>query len=204
MTVYDVNSAAWVIWYATWLAAVVFSARTKVQNRTDFRSPGRMFLGLGLWPMFVPARRVLEFLNAKAPVLSVIATPLWSAPDELNRVWFGLVLAGFAFCWWARLYLGRLWSGYTTLKEGHVLIDKGPYGIVRHPIYTGIVFSGLMTAALNANLITALGVVSLAVGVTMIARIEERFLSEQLGADVYGPYAARVAMLVPGWVGRRT
>ena len=199
MTVFDCTSLAWAAWYGTWLAAVLFSARTRVQHRADVRSPWRIFLGLGLWPMFVPASRWGDFLNGWAQPLTGLVKPLWTAPGVVTWVWFALVLTGFAFCWWARLHLGRLWSGFTTLKDGHRLIETGPYGIVRHPIYSGIVFSGLMTAALNANLLTALGVVSLAVGVTMIARIEERFLVEQLGADVYGPYARRVPMLAPGW-----
>jgi protein-S-isoprenylcysteine O-methyltransferase Ste14 len=85
------------------------------------------------------------------------------------------------------------------LKDGHYIVDTGPYGIVRHPIYSGIIFAALMTAGLNATIIGALGFISLALGVTVVARLEERFLHEQLGAQAYEAYAARVPMLVPLW-----
>jgi protein-S-isoprenylcysteine O-methyltransferase Ste14 len=132
-----------------------------------------------------------------------LAWPVWPAPAIVNWVLFGLVLAGFAFCWWARLHLGRLWSGLTTLKEGHYIVDTGPYGIVRHPIYTGIIFSALMTAALSASILGAIGVVSLTIGLAMVATLEEAFLREQLGPEAYDAYAARVPMLVPKWIGVR-
>src|SRR5205823_12230299 len=49
-----------------------------------------------------------------------------------------LCIAGLAFCIWARFTLGRNWSGVVTLKGGHELIMRGPYAVVRHPIYTGL------------------------------------------------------------------
>src|SRR4051794_1227077 len=50
----------------------------------------------------------------------------------------GAVAAGYLFCWWARFHLGSLWSGTVTTKEGHHVVDTGPYRLVRHPIYTGL------------------------------------------------------------------
>jgi protein-S-isoprenylcysteine O-methyltransferase Ste14 len=87
------------------------------------------------------------------------------------------------------------------LKDGHYIVDTGPYGIVRHPIYSGIIFAALMTVGLNATIVSAIGFVSLMLGVIIVARIEERFLHEQLGAQAYDAYAARVPMLVPVWGG---
>ena len=57
-----------------------------------------------------------------------------------------LCIAGLAFCVWARATLGRNWSGTITLKEGHELIERGPYRLVRHPIYTGLLAMFLATA----------------------------------------------------------
>lgn len=58
--------------------------------------------------------------------------------SELAGIRIAVMIAGFAFCWWARIHLGRLWSMRVTKKEGHHVVDTGPYGVVRHPIYTGI------------------------------------------------------------------
>ena len=109
-----------------------------------------------------------------------------------------MTAAGFAFCWWARLHLGKLWSGFVTLKEGHYIVDTGPYGLVRHPIYTGVMFAALMTALLRATPLAFAGFALVVLGLSMIAKTEERFLSEQLGAEAYGSYKKRVPMLVPG------
>jgi len=199
LTIQQINYDAWWIWYVTWLAAVVFSARTRVQNGRDAFSPGRLLFGVGFILILVPSsfwRRMPGGASATA-----LARPLWAASDLVNGVLFGLVLMGFAFCWWARLHLGRLWSGFTTLKEGHYIVSTGPYGIVRHPIYSGILFSALMSVGLNADILAALGFVCATLGLAIIARIEERFLREQLGAGAYGAYAARVPMLVPKWLG---
>ncbi len=57
-----------------------------------------------------------------------------------------LCIAGLVFCVWARVTLGRNWSGTITLKEGHELIERGPYRFVRHPIYTGMLAMFLASA----------------------------------------------------------
>src|ERR1017187_7501034 len=48
---------------------------------------------------------------------------------------------GLAFAIWARHTLGRNWSGNPTVKEGHELVETGPYRLVRHPIYTGFLLA---------------------------------------------------------------
>jgi protein-S-isoprenylcysteine O-methyltransferase Ste14 len=108
-----------------------------------------------------------------------------------------LTLAGFAFCWWARIHLGRLWSGHITRKEGHRIIDTGPYAFVRHPIYTGIILASFATAIEKGTAVALTGAAIMTIGWYIKARIEERFLREELGAADYDSYAHRVAMLVP-------
>jgi protein-S-isoprenylcysteine O-methyltransferase Ste14 len=114
-----------------------------------------------------------------------------------NWVLFGICAAGFVFCWWARLYLGKLWSGWITKKEGHHIVDTGPYRIVRHPIYTGLIASVFATALMNGTLIALVGAAIMTLGFWIKARLEERFLREQLGPEAYDGYRRRVPMLVP-------
>jgi hypothetical protein len=47
---------------------------------------------------------------------------------------------------WARVYLGRNWGQPQTLQNDHELVTSGPYHLVRHPIYTGIVLALFGTA----------------------------------------------------------
>jgi protein-S-isoprenylcysteine O-methyltransferase Ste14 len=184
----------WIVWYASWIAAVAWSAKTKVQMRTDMFGLHRSLLAFGAVLLFIPSDGGDLFGVASSAWLT---QKLWHEPDWVAWSLFALVALGFGFCWWARVHLGRLWSGYVTLKEGHYLVDTGPYGLVRHPIYSGIIFSALATAILRASPAGFFGAILIVAGVSMTAKIEERFLREQLGAEPYDAYSRRVAMLVP-------
>ena len=73
---------------------------------------------------------------------------------------------------------------------------------MRHPIYTGIILASVATAAMRGTALAWLGEWAMTTGWVIKARLEEEFLREQLGADVYGEYARRVPMLAP-LAGRR-
>jgi protein-S-isoprenylcysteine O-methyltransferase Ste14 len=124
-------------------------------------------------------------------------TPIWLLNEDARWFMALLTAAGLAFCWWARLHLGRLWSASVTRKEGHHIIDTGPYAFVRHPIYTGIILASFATAVERGTAIALAGAAIMTIGWYMKARIEERFLRQELGAAAYDSYAGRVAMLVP-------
>ena len=97
-------------------------------------------------------------------------TQLW----RLRRLAMGrsilLVVLGFGFSWWARTHLGNLWSANVTRKEGHALIDTGPYALVRHPIYTGIIIASFASAALFGTLVAMAGALVMTLGWYLKAR----------------------------------
>lgn len=171
----------WGIWIVTWLAAAVWSARTEAR-------PG----GLRGLPYYF-----FTFIGGAMLFGSVQQEPAYQLPSEAGPVLLGLTVLGFVFAWWARLHLGALWSGTVTKKANHHVIDTGPYRLVRHPIYTGIILASFATAAAKATPIAFAGAFTMAFGWYLKARLEERFLREELGADAYGAYAQRVPMLVP-------
>ena len=107
------------------------------------------------------------------------------------------MLTGLALTWWARIHLGRLWSSAITRKEKHRLVATGPYGFVRHPIYTGLIIALLATAATEATPGALFGAVLIALGLWVKARAEERFLLSELGPEAYESYRRRVPMLIP-------
>ncbi len=123
--------------------------------------------------------------------------PLWDVGTTGTYVFAALTAAGCLFTWWARIHLGRFWSNAITRKEGHRVIDTGPYGLVRHPIYTGLIGAMIATGIAVGTATALLGTVLIAFGLWQKARMEEGFLSAELGADAYGPYCQRVPMLVP-------
>lgn len=105
--------------------------------------------------------------------------------------------AGVAFTLWARFILGGNWSGSVTVKHNHELVQRGPYAIVRHPIYSGITLALLGTALAVGEV---RGLVAVAVGVLawrLKWPIEERFMTEQFGHR-YVEYKQRVSALIPG------
>jgi protein-S-isoprenylcysteine O-methyltransferase Ste14 len=108
-----------------------------------------------------------------------------------------VALVGILFAWWARIHLGRLWSGRITLKQDHHVVDTGPYKLVRHPIYTGLILSILATAAAQATVTGLLGASAIVIGLWIKARAEEQLLTTELGVDAYGSYRNRVPMLIP-------
>jgi protein-S-isoprenylcysteine O-methyltransferase Ste14 len=130
------------------------------------------------------------------------------AGHDLRRVtdhsWWielpGLVLlvVSTAFTIWARVSLGRMWSiSPNVLQADHQLRTDGPYGITRHPIYTGL--SGMLLGTLLLN---GLGVALVAVvvgAVVLVSRIpvEERLMSRTFPEE-YARYRGRVPRLVPG------
>ena len=125
------------------------------------------------------------------------ADRLWSFEPVVDYALVLVVLSGIAFTWWARLYLGRLWSSSVTKKADHRVVDTGPYAIVRHPIYTGIILACAATAAQLGTALAVAGVLVLWVGFWIKARLEERFLRSQLQEGAYDAYRQKVPMLVP-------
>jgi protein-S-isoprenylcysteine O-methyltransferase Ste14 len=109
----------------------------------------------------------------------------------------GVAAGGYLFCWWARLHLGTLWSGSVTRKDDHYIVESGPYGLVRHPIYTGLIVSLVALAVAEATSVALVGAGLVALGFYIKARLEERFLREQLGPEAYDGYRHRVPMLIP-------
>ncbi len=79
---------------------------------------------------------------------------------------------GLVFCWWARLHIGRLWSGTVTRKEGHRVVDTGPYALVRHPIYTGMIAAAFATGVLRGTIVAMAGAVLMTLGLWVKARFK--------------------------------
>ncbi|HXD45512.1 MAG TPA: isoprenylcysteine carboxylmethyltransferase family protein [Pseudolabrys sp.] len=114
--------------------------------------------------------------------------------------WFvagvALAVAGLSFAAAARAWLGGNWSGTVTLKKGHELIQSGPYALVRHPIYSGLLLALAGTAIAIDRWRALAGLALLLAGILYKVRVEERFMRDQFG-DAYTRYRARVKALVP-------
>jgi protein-S-isoprenylcysteine O-methyltransferase Ste14 len=94
------------------------------------------------------------------------------------------------------MHLGRLWSGSVTLKEEHVIVRTGPYGLTRHPIYTGLLLALIGTVLVRGTLGAVLGFFLIAIGIWVKVRQEEQLLISHFG-DAYRAYRTAVPALVP-------
>ena len=92
---------------------------------------------------------------------------------------------------------GLVTSGAITKKEDHHLVDSGPYGIVRHPIYTGLLMAVLATLGAKGTILALAGSFFAWLGMYLKARFEENWLRGELGAETYDAYCKRVPMLLP-------
>lgn len=108
-----------------------------------------------------------------------------------------LVITGVALSIRARYLLGKNWSMSVELKQGHELIQSGPYRVVRHPIYTGLLIAFIGTAIAIGEWRAIISIAVMAVMIVYKIRVEDRWLHEQFGS-VYTEYAARTRALVPG------
>lgn len=109
----------------------------------------------------------------------------------------GVVLCalGLGFAIWARVHIGRNWGTPMTRKNDPELVTSGPYHLVRHPIYSGILLAAVGTAlALSWVWLTA--VVLAGIYFVYSATVEERYLTEQF-PDAYPLYKRSTKMLVP-------
>ena len=101
----------------------------------------------------------------------------------INLIGIILLLGGFFFAIWARITLGSFWSGSVSIIEGQPIIKNGPYSIVRHPIYTGVIailWGSFLIIEIGFLLLTAiLGTIFL----SWKARLEETMLERYKGQE---------------------
>jgi protein-S-isoprenylcysteine O-methyltransferase Ste14 len=181
----------WIGWLVSWISAALWSARVEKRRRA---------MDWDVWAYRLAILIGALLLWHSAPRLfheTFHETRLWHVGYVGAYTLAGLTLAGILFAWWARIYLGPLWSGTITLKQNHRVVDTGPYAWVRHPIYSGLIVALAATAAAQATVGGCAGAALIAIGFWLKARAEERFLCAELGAEAYSTYRRRVPMLVP-------
>jgi len=119
-------------------------------------------------------------------------------PNNPLTFWagFALTVLGLALAVWARRALGPFWASRIEIKNGHRLIQNGPYRLVRHPIYSGIVLAafGSMIADCDTGGVT--GFALIAASFILKLRREERFVAAAFG-DQWRAWRERTWALVP-------
>src|SRR5262245_45979004 len=171
-------AVGWGAFWLYWLVAAFFTKRGRIPWSRELR------------------------IRAVIIVLAILLVRLGALRDQdlQNDPWrggLGLVLLaiGLGFAVWARVNIGRNWGTPMTQKDEPELVTSGPYHLVRHPIYSGILLAGVGTAVGLSW--WWLIVVALA-GIYFLysATVEERYLTQQF-PDTYPTYQRSTKMLVP-------
>lgn len=176
------------LWLAVGIVWLIGAFAVKQTSRRQ--SPGSRLvqLVLGVVAFMIGFSKRFEF--------GILSRPFW--PDSPIVIYSGLAATalGIGFAIWARFMLGGNWSGTVTVKEDHSLVKKGPYAIVRHPIYTGLLLALIGTVVVfnEVRCLITLGIVL--VMFLLKISIEEQFMREHFG-DEYTEYSRRVRALVP-------
>ena len=178
-------SCCWSLFAAIWLIAAFWTKQSVYQQR------GRQLLRYSI-PLVIGAYLIFKGQRFSDPLdLRVI-------PHVDALAWAGVVLcvAGFAVCIWARVTLGANWSGVVTLKGGHELITRGPYAIVRHPIYTGLLLMIVATVIVFGHVAGIIALPFVFLGLWIKLGYEEKLMLEKF-PEQYAVYQRRVRRLIP-------
>jgi protein-S-isoprenylcysteine O-methyltransferase Ste14 len=175
----------WIAILAFWLLAAAAS-RQSVRTQSQTSRVGQGLLTASGFIMMFNRQVHLGLLDRRV------------IPDSDMRAYAGVALTaiGMGFMIWSRVSLGRNWSATVTIKEGHELIHRGPYALVRHPIYSGALLAQLGTAIYYGELRGFVAVLLTFSGWWLKTRTEETFLVEQFGPQ-YRHYRKHVKALIP-------
>lgn len=175
----------WLSWLAYWLVAARNVKATKRREPAATFLLNRVFVAVGVLLLLFP-HLPLHWLEQRFIAPSITAYAIGLA----------MVAAGLGFSVWARVYLGRNWSATVTVKQDHELIRSGPYGLVRHPIYSGLLFALLGTAIAIGEWRGLMAFAAIAAGFLVKISAEERFMQQTFG-EQYARYRREVAALIP-------
>lgn len=193
----------WVSWFLSWWRGTNTAKLAPIAKHAASRRelPYRLVQGIG-FTLLVVSLGLSSSADPLPPLRKAILNfgfaQLWEPSAAVSWVAAALAAVGFAFAWWGRIQLGEWWSSGVAIREGHKLVDKGPYAIVRHPICVGMLVGAVALLLISGRTFGVIGFVFAVAGLILKARLEEAFLTEELGANVYGAYAKRVPALVPG------
>lgn len=189
MSVNRIIAACWITFLALWL---IMAARRK---RTAKRSPrwGGQIARSAFFILLFLALRLAFLWPPFNQVCQRCAAVFWNPATR----WTGAAMTvfGIAFAAWARVHLGRNWGQPMTLRQGHELVTSGPYKLVRHPIYTGVI-AALFGTALAENIVLLIPFAILSGFFVLSALTEEKHMLREF-PEVYPQYQRKTKMLIP-------
>jgi protein-S-isoprenylcysteine O-methyltransferase Ste14 len=178
-------SLAWLVFLLYWF---ISAQKLKAVKRREPYGERTVYLLIMVFAYFLlfSSKLSIGWLGTRFVPLS---TPI-------GAVGVAVTFAGVAFAIWARWHLGENWSATVTLKEGHELIRSGPYGRIRHPIYTGMLVAFAGTALALGEYRGLLGLLIATSTFFAKAKKEERYLVQEFGQQ-FQEHQRHTGMFLP-------
>lgn len=178
----------WVAVFVGFVVPFIYFARWSRRNAASTKTrPGKDVSTLTNFALIPAAVIAILFGYAR-----IGALPRWLFYPGL-----AMFLLGLALTVWAYRTLGRFFSLEVQLQGDHRVVDRGPYRLLRHPGYTGVLFGFIgLGLAVQSWISVLLLLLATTAALAYRARIEEKFLVAELG-DEYVRYMARTKRLVP-------
>lgn len=180
----------WVIWLLYWLASWTYEyfkgKRTAVvKGKRSWLQT--LLLGIALYTALVP-------LGSKAFPLN-----LSFLPQSVILEVIGILITslGLSLAIWARSQLSTNWSSIPALRKDQTLTTTGPYSIVRHPIYSGMLFAIIGSVIAINQYVGFIAIVCITLFAWIRIKKEEKLMTEQFGKS-YKNYKKKVKMIIPG------
>lgn len=181
----NIISICWSVFLVVWLLAAISTKRTVYRESRAQRLRYTIPILIACYLLFRGYRLPYPFNLRIIPQINAI---LVAAAI--------LCISGLGFCFWARAVLGGNWSGTVTLKENHELILRGPYRVVRHPIYTGLLAMVIATVIQQGYIAGIIGFILVFVSFWIKLNDEEELMRKQF-PDQYAAYRERVKRIIP-------
>ncbi len=174
-----------------------------LDNLVRWRAERRARAALGAvaaagWTPPAPLRVLVLLATLAAFVVLERSAGTVALPVTVRLVGVLLALGGVVLHLVGRRALGPAWSAPVSVRTGQQVVERGPYAVVRHPLYAAALLLAVGTVVAHPSLATLCLAVGLAAGIATKIRVEERALRAVCG-DAYGRYAARVPALWPRW-----
>jgi len=180
----EIMSVCWMIFVVFWVVAAFSTKKTAYRQSVAERGISGALLIAGAATLLLAQRGY--------PLNPSIVPHTYFTAAVATLV----TVSGLAFALWARIVLGRNWSGRVTLKENHELILRGPYRFVRHPIYTGLLTMVLGSVLLVGRAGALLGWLVFVAGLWLKTAQEEKLLLTQFPAE-YAAFRQHVRRIIP-------
>jgi protein-S-isoprenylcysteine O-methyltransferase Ste14 len=169
----------WIVFWAYWLV-MAFTAKAGRSRWTQFAG---FRVGIALLILLLIRLRVLKSHGAA------------TGNPWLLGIGLAVFAIGLALAVWARVYLGRNWGMPMSQKADPELVTTGPYGSIRHPIYSGIIVAMVGTAiAVSPYWLIAAAILG---AYFLFSAVSEERTMAKLFPAAYPPYKRATKMLIP-------